>query len=177
MSGFVKGVIFTIALLFAATVAAVAFGLIPSGADAKPSTLETLAAKASLHVNLSRESKGVDETFPVGDDDLATGVKLYAANCAVCHGASDAKPSTLSKGFYIEAPQLAKDGVEDDPETVTFLKLKHGIRFSAMPAFGETLSERDLRQLTAFLKRMDKLPPEVDAKWKNVPSVAPSTAS
>ena len=175
MSGFAKGVITALVILLGATVAAVLLGAIPSGADTKPSTLETLAAKLSLRATLLRESKGVDDTFAATDDDLSAGVKLYAANCAVCHGASDARPSTLAKGFYIESPQLAKDGVEDDPEAVTYLKLEHGIRFSAMPAFGATLSDSNLRALTMFLKRMDKLPPEVEATWKAVPSVAPTS--
>ena len=64
---------------------------------------------------------------------------LYAENCAICHGASDAKPSNPAQGFYIEAPQLAKDGVEEDPEAASFWKVKHGIRFTAMPSFTTAL--------------------------------------
>ena len=97
---------------------------------------------------------------------------LYAANCAICHGASDAKPSNLAQGFYIEAPQLAKDGVEDDPEGVSFWKVTHGIRFTAMPSFAATLRDEEIWKIAMFLKQMDKLPPTVDAEWKKVPSVA-----
>ena len=88
------------------------------------------------------------------------------------HGASDAKPSNLAQGFYIEAPQLAKDGVEDDPEAVSFWKVKHGIRFTAMPSFAPTLQDEQIWKIAMFLKQMDTLPPAVEAEWKKVPSVA-----
>jgi len=174
MRGFINGVVFTIAFLLAAGYAGVQFGVMPAGADAKPPPLEKWAAGRSLHAVMAREDAEYKNPLEPTDANLIAGVHLYAANCAVCHGAADGAQSTLSKGFYIEAPQLATDGVEDDPEKMTFWKLKHGIRFSAMPAFGSALSDDDLWKLTMFLSMMDKLPPAVEAEWKKVPSAAAS---
>ena len=171
MRGFINGIVFTLALLAAAGVAAVVTGALPPGADNKPPALEKFAARTSLHATIARESAGLTNPLPMTDENLIAGIKTYGNDCAVCHGAADAKESTLAKGFYIEAPQLAKDGVEDDPDGVTFWKLKHGIRFSAMPAFGDNLSDDDLWKVTLFLKHMDKLPPAADAAWKKLPSV------
>ena len=83
-------------------------------------------------------------------------------------GASDAKPSRIASGLYQHPPQLAKDGVEDDPEGVTFWKIEHGIRFTGMPSFGETLDNLQKWQLTLFLKHMDSLPPAPERTWKAV---------
>jgi mono/diheme cytochrome c family protein len=176
MRGFINGIVFTIALLVAAAYAGVQFGAMPAGADAQPFPLEKWAANRSLHAAMAREDAAYKNPLQPTDATLIAGVHLYAANCAVCHGAADAAQSTLSKGFYIEAPQLAKDGVEDDPDRMTFWKLKHGIRFSAMPAFGGTLSDDDLWKITTFLSVMDKLPPAAEAEWKKVPSAAASPA-
>jgi len=41
-------------------------------------------------------------------------------------------PRTWLTASIIEAPQLAKDGVEDDPKAVSFWKVKHRIRFMAI---------------------------------------------
>lgn len=175
MRGFINGIVFTLALLLAAAFAAVQVGAIPSGADNKPPALEKWAANRSLHASIARDTQGTTAPIQPTDENLLAGVKSYGENCSVCHGAADAKQSTLSKGFYIEAPQLAKDGVEDDPEAVTYWKLEHGIRFTAMPAFKGNLSETEIWQLALFLKQMDKLPPAVDAAWKKLPSVAPQS--
>ena len=172
MRGFFNGIVFTLALLVAAAVAGVFVGALPSGADVKPLPVEKKAANISLHATIARETRGVTNPLQPTDDNLLAGVKLYGDNCAVCHGTSDAKPSNLSKGFYIKAPQLAKDGVEDDPEAVTYWKVVHGIRFSAMPSFKATLSDDDLWKVTTFVAHMDKLPTAVDAAWKKLPSEA-----
>jgi hypothetical protein len=53
---------------------------------------------------------------------------------------------------------LGTDGVEDDPEGWTFWKIKHGIRWTGMPAWKDELSDQQIWTLALFLKHMDKLP-------------------
>ena len=171
MRGFFNGIVFTLAIAAGAGVAAVYTGALPAGADNKPPAIEEAAAKISLNAAIARASVGVTNPVALTDANLIAGIKTYGANCAVCHGASDAKPSTLAKGFYIKSPQLAKDGVEDDPGAVTFWKLEHGIRFTAMPAFGTSISKEDLWKVALFLGHMDKLPPAAETAWKAIPSV------
>lgn len=172
MRGFLNGMVFTLALLVGAGFAAVLTGFVPAGADVAPPAAEEWAAQTSLHAALKRETQNLTNPIATTDENLLAGIKSYGQNCAICHGAADAKPSTLAKGFYIKSPQLAKDGVEDDPEATTFWKLKHGIRFTAMPAFGENLSDDELWKIAVFLKHMDKLPAAPDAAWKALPSVS-----
>jgi mono/diheme cytochrome c family protein len=65
-------------------------------------------------------------------------------------------------------PQLATDGVEDDPQGDSFWKIKHGIRLTGMPSFGDTLSDLEIWTLALFLKHMEKLPPAVQQTWQQV---------
>jgi mono/diheme cytochrome c family protein len=169
---FICGVIFTLLVLAGVGYFAVKAGILPANADSKPTALESWVANTALDAALERDTKGLKNPIQPSDDNLITGVRLYAENCAICHGASDAKPSNPAQGFYIEAPQLAKDGVEEDPEAASFWKVKHGIRFTAMPSFTTTLQDEQIWKIAMFLKQMDKLPPAVDAEWKKVPSIA-----
>jgi thiosulfate dehydrogenase len=145
-------------------------GLMPANADAKPSNLEHWAATTSLHATLAREAPTSPPPIALNDENLIAGIRLYAANCSVCHGAADAKRSHIASGLYQAPPQLAKDGVEDDPEGVTYWKIDHGIRFTGMPSFGKTLNDRQIWQLALFLKHMDGLPPAPQRIWKAVKS-------
>ena len=169
---FLAGIIFALVVLIVVGYFAVKAGIVPANADSKPGALESWVANAALAAALERDTKGLRNSIQPSDENLITGVHLYAENCALCHGASDAKPSNPAQGFYIEAPQLAKDGVEDDPEAGSFWKVKHGIRFTAMPSFAAALEDEEIWKIVMFLKQMDKLPPTVDAEWKKVPSVA-----
>ncbi|HEY2554133.1 MAG TPA: cytochrome c [Candidatus Cybelea sp.] len=170
--GLILGVVATLVVLALAVYLAVEAGLVPANADAKPPRIERWMAKTSLSAALAREAPKSPNPVPLNDENLIAGVKLYAANCAVCHGAADAKPSNVARGLYQQPPQLAKDGVEDDPEGVTYWKVAHGIRFTGMPSFGQNLRDDQVWQLTLFLKHMDGLPAAPQRVWKAVKSNA-----
>jgi mono/diheme cytochrome c family protein len=148
-------------------------GMMPANADSKPPALEKWAARASLHATIHREAPKGANPAALNDENLIEGIHLYAANCAVCHGASDGKASNIAVGLYQPAPQLARDGVEDDPEGVTFWKVKHGIRLTGMPGFSRTLSDEKIWKITLFLKHMDDLTPGAKPEWQKVPDQEP----
>jgi len=125
-------------------------------------------AGTSLDATLDRYVPKVSNPVPLMEQNLLKGVHLYAQNCAVCHGSASSTASPIARGLYPKPPQLATDGVEDDPEGYSFWRIKHGIRLTAMPSFGYTLNDQDIWTLALFLKNMDKLPPAVQKVWQNV---------
>jgi len=74
----------------------------------------------------------------------------------------------VAKGEYPAPPQLASDGVEDDPQGWTFWKIENGIRWTGMPSWKATLSDQQIWTLALFLKHMDKLPPAAKQAWQQV---------
>lgn len=166
--GILIGVVGILVLLGLGAVVAIETGMMPANADGRPTQLERWAAKTSLDATLRREAPTSPNPVPLDDANLIAGIKLYAQNCAVCHGAANTTPSNIAKGLYQRAPQLAKHGVEDDPEGVTYWKVAHGIRFTAMPAFGRSLTQREVWQLALLLKNMDRLPAAPERTWQSV---------
>jgi thiosulfate dehydrogenase len=170
LKGFVLGVALTLALGLVGAYSLVRSGFIPANADAKPVWLETWMAHTSLEATLSRDAPTEQNPVAPTEQNLLSGVHLFAQNCAVCHGSAegDKSPSPIAKGEYPPPPQLATDGVEDDPEGMSFWKIKHGIRLTGMPSFGYTLTDQEIWTLALFLKHMDKLPPAVQQRWQQV---------
>jgi len=170
LKGVVSGVALTLVVALIGAYALVQSGLIPANADAKPGRLETWMARASLDTTLRRDAPKEQNPVALTEQNLLEGVHLFAQNCAVCHGSAKgtASPSPIAKGEYPPPPQLATDGVEDDPEGVSFWKIKHGIRLTGMPSFGYSLSDQQIWTLALFLKHMDKLPPAVQQTWLQV---------
>jgi thiosulfate dehydrogenase len=177
--GFVLGVVAAFVVLALCGYVGIEAGAMPANADAKPSKLERWMARTSLRTMLDREAPRGENPQQLTDANLIAGIHLYAPNCAVCHGAADGQPSAIARGLYQHPPQLAKDGVEDDPAGVTYWKIAHGIRLTGMPSFGHSLNERQLWQLTLFLQHMDSLPPAPAAAWRAVrnPASAPVASS
>jgi len=170
LRGFLLGVLATIAAAAVCGYIALRNGLVPANADAEPGWLEIWAANTSLDGTLDREAPQGPNPVALTDDNLAAAVELYARHCAVCHGTAQgaASASAVAKGLYPQPPQLATDGVEDDPEGFSFWKIKHGIRWTGMPSWGSTLSDEQIWTLALFLKHMDKLPSAVQQAWQKV---------
>lgn len=172
VKGIVVGVTGTLAAGLLGAYLFVSFGLMPANADAQPPALEKWAARKSLHATIDREAPTAPNPVELNDANLVAGVKLYAANCAVCHGAADGEASNVAKGLYQRAPQLAKHGVEDDEDGENYWKIYHGIRLTGMPSYRATLTEDQIWKITLFLKHMDDLSPAATKAWKAVPSQA-----
>jgi len=179
LKGIIIGVALTLAVALIGAYSLVQSGLIPANADAKPGPLETWMAHTSLDATLRRDAPKDPNPVALTDQNLMNGVHLFAQNCAVCHGSAKgiADPSPIAKGEYPPPPQLATDGVEDDPEGDSFWKIKHGVRLTGMPSFGYTLSDQQIWTLALFLKHMDKLPPAVRQTWQQVRNWPPESVN
>lgn len=165
VGAFLAGIVLVLIVELVAGYAAVTAGMIPANADARPSRIERWVAKTSLRATIEREAPKGDNPVAATAPNLVAGMKLYAANCAVCHGTAGGKSSDIAHGLYQKPPQFASDGVEDDPAGVTYWKVYHGMRLTGMPSFAATLSENQIWQVTAFLQTMDHLPAPVGAQW------------
>jgi mono/diheme cytochrome c family protein len=168
--GVVSGVALSVAVAIVASYVLVRSGLIPANADATPGALETWVARTSLDATLRRDAPRQANPVALTDQNLLQGVHLFARNCAVCHGSASgvASASPIAKGLYQRPPQFATDGVEDDPDGDSYWKIKHGIRLTGMPSFGNVLADQEIWTLALFLKHMDKLPPVVQEAWTQV---------
>jgi mono/diheme cytochrome c family protein len=162
----------TVLLLVILGYAVLVGGVIPANADAKPPVVEQWIAKRALRAAIDRGIKGLSDPLPVNDSTLTRGVRLYGTHCAVCHGTSDAEPSSIAKGLYQRPPQFAKHDVTDDSVEVTYWKITHGIRLTGMPSYAETLTPEQRWSIAAFLRHQGELPPRADEAWKALPSAA-----
>ena len=170
LRGFILGIVVTVVVAAVAVYIILQRGVVPANADAAPGAVETWAARTSLRATLAREAPKIANPVALTEANLVAGVGLYGKHCAICHGTArgDASASPVAKGEYPKPPQLATDGVEDDPEGYSFWKIEHGIRWTGMPSWKETLSEQQIWTLALFLKHMDKLPPAAEQAWRQV---------
>lgn len=168
--GFIAGIVATILVAVIGAYLILRSGLIPANADAKPGGLELWAASRSLNATLRSQAPKQTNPVALSSANLIEGISLYGQHCAICHGtaAGASSASPVAKGLYPAPPQLAEDGVEDDPDGVSYWKIKHGIRLTGMPAWGLSLSDQQIWTLALFLKHMDRLPPDARHAWSQV---------
>ena len=172
MRAFILGVIVTLFLLFAGALVIAQLGYMPTNADATPPDFETRIASNALDASMERHAPRIANPVKPTDDNLIAGMKIYTMNCAVCHGTMDNKPSVLEHSMYPPPPQLLLDPL-DDPEWHIYYAIRTGVRYTGMPAWNKALSDQDIWNVTAFLSRVEKLPPAVQTYWKNAYGATP----
>ena len=174
MRSFVLGMVVTVVVLLLGGLGLALLGFLPTRANSTPPATEIHLAMSALDNSVERHAPRLNNPVPPTDENLIEGLKIYTMNCALCHGGIDRQPSTLAKSFYPPPPNLMLDP-PDDPEWHVYYVIRNGVRYTGMPAWDKTLSDPDLWKVTAFLVRVEKLPPAVQEYWKKSSGVNPPT--
>jgi len=89
---------------------------------------------------------------------IAAGAEHYAALCVGCHLAPGMTKSDIRPGLYPHPPNLAQEDIDDVQQA--FWTIKHGIKMSAMPAWGKSLDDAAIWDIVAFVRQMPAMTPE-----------------
>ena len=100
---------------------------------------------------------------------VAAGAGLYAEMCSSCHLGPGVERSELSQGLYPQAPELTE--AQDLSAAEQFWVIKHGVKLSAMPAWGKTHSDPLIWDMVAFVRRLPGMSPE---EYKRLVASAPA---
>ncbi len=161
MKNFLLGIIFTFLALIAVGVYLMTQGYVNLRADQAPSALESKVAMAAIDAWAARFAPHQANPAPPTEDNLVAGARTFLNHCAGCHGLPTNANSAFSKSFYPPAPEFFKD-MPDMAENENFFIIQHGVRFTGMPAWNQTLNENEIWQVVTFLAHIDKLPPAAE---------------
>jgi len=134
-------------------------GLYNIGADAPHSrfvnmTLDQLRERAIAH-----HSRNIVPPADLNSPKrIAAGAGLYAEMCTGCHLGPGLEKSEMSQGLYPPAPELARPSSRSAAQR--FWIIKHGVKLSAMPAWGKTHNDQLIWDMVAFIGTLPKLSPE-----------------
>jgi mono/diheme cytochrome c family protein len=86
---------------------------------------------------------------------IAAGAGLYAEMCTGCHLGPGVEKSEMSQGLYPQAPELARGTDLTAPQQ--FWIIKHGVKLTAMPAWGKTHRDQLIWDMVAFIRQLPKM--------------------
>ena len=104
--------------------------------------------------------------------DVAAGARTYDANCAMCHGAPGVARAAWVGGMT-PAPPFLLDAARSWTPKELFWIVRYGVRMTGMPAWDQTLSQRDVWNVVGFL---DALPKMSAADYARERSAQPAAA-
>jgi mono/diheme cytochrome c family protein len=98
---------------------------------------------------------------------IRKGAGEYAEMCTECHLKPGMKDSEIRRGLYPQPPNLSQERVTPQD---AFWVIKHGLKMSAMPAWGMTHDDATIWSMVAFLKKLPDLTP---TEYSNLVARAP----
>ena len=165
MANFIRGIIVGAILVAAGFYGYARLGFIDLRADQTPSILEDRFAGGAMDESTERHAPQQKNPLEASHENLLAGARLYRDKCSDCHGSPVNPNSDYGNSFYPRAPQFMKQA-PDMPERENFYIIKHGVRWTAMPAWGNIMTDSEIWQVVTLLSRFEKLPPEVAAELK-----------
>jgi mono/diheme cytochrome c family protein len=100
---------------------------------------------------------------------IAVGAGLYQEMCTSCHLGPGIEKTEISQGLYPAAPELARG--DDLSPAEQFWTIKHGVKLTAMPAWGKTHEDELIWDLVAFIRQLPKMTPD---QYKKAVASAPA---
>lgn len=164
----VRAVLFLLLLVMLGAGLFIGSGLYNPGADSPHWKVTYFLIQAVRERSVEHHAAGI--ALPANLDDpqvILKGAGQYAAMCTGCHLAPGMKDTELRPGLYPRPPNLSKSRV--DPREAFWI-IKHGLKMSAMPAWGMSHDDATIWSMVAFLQ---KLPGMTAAQYKAMVAKAP----
>ena len=145
-------------------------GIYNIGADAPHSGIVYNSLNQLRERSIAAYSRDIVAPKDLNDPKrIAAGAGLYQEMCTGCHLGPGLEKTEISQGLYPQAPELAK-GINHSAEQ-QFWIIKHGVKLSAMPAWGKTHDDQLIWDMVAFTLRLPKMSPE---QYKAIVESAPA---
>ncbi|MES2642493.1 MAG: cytochrome c [Myxococcota bacterium] len=132
--------------------------LINPGADRPMAPIVEASLVSTRERAIAARSRGLEVPDLADPERVRQGAGNYQVMCAMCHLAPGSEPDELTRGLHPPPPNLATAPPRDPRRT--FWTIKHGIKMTAMPAWGASIDDEGIWSLTAFVQALPSLSPE-----------------
>ena len=147
-----------------ATLGWLGYRLFTTGFSAKtePHAIEVFMARQIRHLAIPIEQRNASNPIAFSPDLLQEGLAHFADHCAVCHANDGSGKTPIGKNVYPKAPDLRLSDTQSMSDGELFWVIHNGIRFTAMPAWGEgdPAQDKDSWKLIHFIRHLPQLTPE-----------------
>ncbi|MBA3311664.1 MAG: c-type cytochrome [Planctomycetaceae bacterium] len=157
--GLAKVVVIVLALLAVGGAIGAASGVIPIAASSGHWPITEWFLKFSMSRSVATHSIGI-EAPPLDDPRLVLmGAGHYETACRSCHGSPALHHPRVAAAMTPHPPYLPPRVGTWDPEELFYI-VKHGVKFTGMPAWPAKHRDDEIWAMTAFLLEFPKLDPD-----------------
>jgi cytochrome c len=140
------------------------YQLFTTGFSAKtePHALEVWMARQIRHLAIPIERRNAQNPIPLSPGVIKESLAHFADHCALCHANNGSGETPIGKNVNPRALDLRLPDIQSMSDGEIFWVIHNGIRFTAMPAWGEgdPAEDKDSWKLVHFIRHLPQLAPE-----------------
>ena len=166
---FARPVLITAALgALLVAVAALLFvklGIYDVAAAKRHSKTTQWVTQETMIYSVQRHAAGIEPPAWTSAAQLVAGYCDYETHCVACHGAAAVARQQWVSGIEPQPPYLL-DSTERFTPGELFWIVKNGIKMTGMPAWDQSMSDREIWNVVAWLEASRRLPPQTYLRWR-----------
>jgi mono/diheme cytochrome c family protein len=167
-----------LAILLMTVIVAIGVAKIRAGFSARdePWRIEAFLARHVRLLAIPSAAGKLRNPVPSSIPGLAQGMSHFADHCAICHANDGSGRTTIGMNTYPKSPDMREKNTQSLTDGELYYIIRNGIRFTAMPGWGEGESEDDEEtwNLVHFIRHLPGITPEEIERMRKM---NPKTAS
>jgi mono/diheme cytochrome c family protein len=161
MKSFLWSFIVIIGLMILAGAAVIWSGVYNVAMDSPHWTATFWLLNEAREQSIETHSRGIVAPPLRGEQLVDRGFSHFNETCRLCHGGPGLSPLEFTQGLYPRPPFFPSPEVQQElNDAELYWIIKHGLKMTAMPAFGVSHSEEDLWTIVVFMRRLPTLSPQ-----------------
>jgi cytochrome c553 len=149
-------------------------GLVPIAASSGHWPITASLLHFTMRRSVATRALGIRPPVDLADPALVLkGARHFATGCAPCHGAPSSAPSGVTRHMLPQPPALPPR-IPDWRPGELFWIVRHGVKFTGMPAWPTTQRDDEVWAMVGFLLQLPRLGPADYAQLAAPPPAGPT---
>lgn len=147
-------------------------------AKSEPPSLEVTLVRQVRRLSIPNEIRNRPNPVPMSTAILTEGLEHFADHCAGCHANDGSGKTKIGENVYPRVPDLRRKEIQSMSDGELFFIIHNGIRFTAMPAWGDSDMEQDRGswKLVHFVRHLPQITQEELTHMRALnPQMSPKT--
>jgi len=143
----------------------VKFGVYDVAASRRHTKFTQWITHETMIHSVGRHAKGISVPPFTSAGQLLAGYCAYETHCVACHGAAGVAREQWVNGTEPQPPYLL-DATQLFSPRELFWIAKNGIKMTGMPSWENSMSDRQIWNVVAWLEASKDLPPQTYVRWR-----------
>jgi mono/diheme cytochrome c family protein len=128
-----------------------------SGTRTEPGAMETVVSRRLRSLTMPSTARAEKNPLTASAQVMQEAAQHFADHCASCHANDGSGNTSQGQKLYPRAPDMRLAATQQLSDGELYYIIHNGVRFTGMPAWGESEPDEDSWKLVLFIRHLPSL--------------------